>query len=160
LNGKPNITMDWEQVTITDIAITRKIMVKTLKVVWRIKNSLFDELVRPKKDSSFCIKELFPIIWEAMWKEKRVFLQTEENFQNKGNETGKKNQNFVNNFVRYIYIYIEREREREREGERESISYRVRQKFLFGAQHLFKKQRESPFAFGSFEIWYLRPNSI
>ena len=117
MNVKPNITMDWELVTITDIAITRKIMVKTLKVVWRIKNSLFDELVGPKKDSSFCIKELFTIIWEAMWKKKGLFLQTEENFQNKGNETGGKNQNFVNNFVReiYIYIYIERERERERE---------------------------------------------
>lgn len=82
--------MDWELVTITDIAITMKIMFKTLKVVWRIKNSLFDELVRPKKDSSFCIKELFPIIWEAMWKKKGVFLQTEENLQNKGNETGRK----------------------------------------------------------------------
>ena len=42
-------------------------------------------------------------------------MQTEENFQNKGNETGEKNQNFVNNFVREIYIYIYRERERERE---------------------------------------------
>ena len=63
-------------------------------------------------------------------------MQTEENFQNKGNETGEKNQNFVNNFVRerYIYIYIYRERERERE--RESISYRVRQKFEFGGTAL------------------------
>ena len=57
-------------------------------------------------------------------------MQTEENFQNKGNETGEKNQNFVNNFVREIYIYIERERERE------SISYRVRQKFEFGGTAL------------------------
>ena len=47
-------------------------------------------------------------------KKKGVFLQIEENFQNKGNETGKKNQNFVNNFVRDIYIYREREREREK----------------------------------------------
>ena len=59
-------------------------------------------------------------------------MQTEENFQNKGNETGGKNQNFVNNFVREIYIYIYRERERERE----SISYRVRQKFEFGGTAL------------------------
>ena len=84
MNGKPNITMDWELVAITDIAITRKIMVKTLKVVWRIKNSLFDELVRPKKDSSFCIKELFPIIWEAMWKEKRGLFANRRKLSKQG----------------------------------------------------------------------------
>ena len=84
MNVKPNITMDWELVTITDIAITRKIMVKTLKVVWRIKNSLFDELVGPKKDSSFCIKELFTIIWEAMWKKKGALFANRRKLSKQG----------------------------------------------------------------------------
>ena len=43
-------------------------------------------------------------------------MQTEENFQNKGNETGKKKSELGEQLCeRYIYIYRERERERERE---------------------------------------------
>ena len=93
-------------------------MVKTLKVVWRIKNSLFDELVGPKKDSSFCIKELFTIIWEAMWKKKGALFANRRKLSKQGQwNRGKKSKLCEQLCERdiYIYIYIERERERERE---------------------------------------------
>ena len=78
-------------------------------------------------------------------------MQTEENFQNKGNETGKKSKLCEQLCERDIYIYIERERERE------SISYRVRQKFEFGGHSTCLKSKESTHLHLAVLKW---PNSI